>query len=149
LVLAEDISSNGLIRPDGSRVPMSSAVLREIFSGPEYIGQVAGVKTEYHVFRTGRGDYVVFSKSNRSMTSFHMTFVPESRVDALRQSIPKDGTTSGAMAANKKVAEAFGTESKEGLYFEVLTTLYVLSAMNIVQITKSGRNLIFTPRKDA
>ena len=34
---------------------MASSVLREIFGGPEYIGPVAGVKQEYHVFRTPRG----------------------------------------------------------------------------------------------
>ena len=128
---------------------MSGAALREIFGGPEYIGPVLGVKQEYHIFRTGRGDYVVFSKSNRSMTSFHMTFVPESRVDALRQVVPKEGTTTGSLAKDKRVAEAFGTADKQALYFEVLTTLYILAAMNFLQVTKSGRNLVFTPRKDA
>jgi hypothetical protein len=126
---------------------MASSVLREIFGGPEYIGPVTGVKQEYHVFRTPKGDYAVMSKSNRSATSFHMTFVPELRVESLRTAIPKKGTTSGMLLKDKKVVDMFGVEDKQALYFEVLTTLYVLASLGAVVITKSGRNLIFTPRE--
>jgi hypothetical protein len=123
---------------------MSGAMLREMLGGPEYVGPVSGVKQEYHVFRTARGDFVVFSKSNRGSTSFHATFVPEVRVESLRTAIPKKGTTSGSLLKEKGVAEKFGTDDKAALYFEVLTTLYVMAAMGIVEITKSGRNLLFT-----
>ncbi|HEV2390636.1 MAG TPA: hypothetical protein VGS04_07935 [Nitrososphaerales archaeon] len=126
---------------------MSSAALREILGGPEYIGPVAGVKQEYHVFRTARGDYVVFSKSNRGSTSFHMTFDPSARVETLKQLIPKKGATSGSLLKEKGLVETFGIDDKAALYFEVLTTLYVMAALGIVEITKSGRNLVFTPRK--
>ncbi|MDA4131901.1 MAG: hypothetical protein OK454_02070 [Thaumarchaeota archaeon] len=126
---------------------MSSTELREILGGPEYIGPVVGVKQEYQVFRTARGDFVVFSKSNRGTTSFHMSFVPATRVEALRQMIPKKGATSGSLLKDKKVIEMFGTEDKDALYFEVLTTLYVLAGIGVVEITKSGRNLMFTPKK--
>lgn len=126
---------------------MSSTELREILGGPEYIGPVVGVKQEYHVFRTARGDFVVFSKSNRGSTSFHMTFVPSARVETLRSLIPKKGATSGSLLKEKRVVEVFGTEDKDALYFEVLTTLYVLAGMGAVEIAKSGRNLVFTPRK--
>ena len=128
---------------------MASSVLREIFGGPEYIGPVSGVKQEYHVFRTPRGDYAVLSKSNRSATSFHMTFVPEVRVESLRTAIPKKGTTSTMLLKDKRVVDMFGVEDKEALYFEVLTTLYVLASLGAVAITKSGRNLVFTPREGA
>jgi len=134
-----------LIRRDRTPRPMSSAELREILGGPEYIGPVVGVKQEYHVFRTARGDYVVFSKSNRGSASFHMTFVQAARVETLRHLIPKKGAASGSLLKEKAVAETFGIDDKAALYFEVLTTLYVMAAMGIVEITKSGRNLLFTP----
>jgi len=126
---------------------MSEAELREILGGPEYIGPAIGVKQEYQVFRTARGDFVVFSKSNRGSSSFHMSFVSASRVTALRQLIPKKGTTSGSLLKEKKVVETFGSEDRDVLYFEVLTTLYVLAAVGAVEITKSGRNLVFTPKE--
>ena len=126
---------------------MSAAELREILGGPEYIGPVIGVKQEYHVFRTARGDFVVFSKSTRGSKSFHMSFVSASRVATLRESIPKKGTTSGSLLKEKAVVEAFGSEDRDVLYFEVLTTLYVLAAVGAVEVAKSGRNLVFTPRE--
>ncbi len=128
---------------------MSNPELREILGGPEYVGPVVGVKQEYEVFRTARGDFVVFSKSNRSSTSFHMTFVPATRVETLRQAVPKNGATSGSLLKEKRVIETFGTEDRDALYFEVLTTLYVLAAMDIVEISKLGRNLVFTPKEKA
>ncbi len=123
---------------------MSNPDLRELLGGPEYIGPAVGVKQEYQVFRTGRGDFVVFSKSNRSATSFHMTFVPASRVEVLRQAVPEKGTTSGSLLKDKAVAKAFGTKERDALYFEVLTTLYVLAALGVVEVRKSGRNLVFS-----
>lgn len=128
---------------------MSGSVLREIFGGPEYVGPVRGLKQEYQVFRTPRGDYLVLSKSNRSATSFHMTFVPELRVESLRAVVPKKGTSSGALIKDKKVSDIFGVDDRDALYFEVLTTLYVLASLGAVVITKSGRNLLFTPREGA
>lgn len=128
---------------------MSSDELRAILGGPEYVGRVAGVKQEYHVFRTGKGDFVVFSKSNRSSTSFHMTFVASAKAEALSLFVPEKGTSSGSLLREKKVAEIFGIEEKSSLYFEVLTALYVLAARGVVEITKSGRNLVFTPKANA
>ncbi len=128
---------------------MASSVLREIFGGPEYIGQVAGGRQEYEVFRTPKGDYAVLSKSNRSATSFHMTFVPEVMVESLRAAIPKKGTTSSMLLKDKKVIDMFGVEDKDAFYFEVLTTLYVLAYLGAVEIAKSGRNLVFTPKEGA
>ena len=106
------------------------------------------MRQEYQVFRTSRGDYVVFSRSNRSSTSFHMTFVPATRVKVLQRKIPKEGTTSGALVNDKKVIESFGVEDRAALYFEVLTTLYVMAALGIVAVSKSGRNLVFKPTMD-
>ena len=128
---------------------MPSSELQEILGGPLYVGPVTAVKQEYQVFRTSRGDFVVFSKSNRSATSFHMTFVPATKVEGLMGVIPKGGTTSGILLKQKKVGEIFPGESRQEVYFEVLTTLYVLAALNAVEISKSGRNLVFTPRVPA
>lgn len=128
---------------------MSSAELREISSGLEYVGPVVGVKQEYHVFRTGRGDYAVFSKSNRGSASFHMTFVQAERVETVSHLIPKKGATSGALLKEKEITETFRIDDNAALYFEVLTTLYVMAAMGVVEITKSGRTLLFTPGERA
>ena len=127
--------------------PESSPELRRILGGPEYIGPVTGVKTEYHVFRTARGDFVAFSKSSRSITSFHMTFVPATWAETIREALPDAGATAGDLSKQVVVAETFGTKEKEALYFEVLTTLYVLAALGKVEITKSGRSLLFTPKE--
>ena len=78
-----------------------------------------------------------------------MTFVPEVRVESLRTAIPKKGTTSSMLLKDKKVIDMFGVEDNEALYFEVLTTLYVLASLGAVSITKSGRSLVFTPREGA
>ena len=123
---------------------MASPDLEELLGGPRYIGPVAGVKQEYQVFRTARGDYVVFNKSNRGGSSFHATFVQAAKAEALIRLVPKGGATSGALLKEKKVTEIFPADTKEARYFEVLTTLYVLAAMNSVEISKSGRNLVFT-----
>lgn len=124
---------------------MPEPQLRDIFGEPEYVGPVTAVKREYHVFRAGRGDFAVFSRSNRSAMSFHKTFVPAARLEALKQSIPKKGTTSNSLLKEERVLEAFGTEDRQALYFDVLTTLYAMAALDIVSISKSGRNLVFTP----
>jgi hypothetical protein len=125
---------------------MASPELRDIMSGPEYVGPVLGVKSEYHVYRTAKRDFVVFTKSNRGKTSFHVTFVAETRVEALKELVPEDGTTSGALLKDARVAEIFREDDRDALYFEVLTTLYILAALSFVEITKSGRNLLFTPK---
>lgn len=130
-------------------IAVSDPQLREILGGPEYVGPVTAVKQEYEIFRTGRGDYVVFSRSNRSPSSFHMTFVAASKLDVLKRFVTKDGTTSRALMNESEVTEAFGTEDKGALYFEVLTTLYVMAALGMVDITKSGRNLLFTASEGA
>ncbi len=126
----------------------SAPELQRVLGGPEYVGPVAAVKQEYQVFRTGRGDFVVFSKSNRSASSYHMTFVPASRVQALRRLIPSKGATSGSLLKDKKVVTIFAGESRDTIYFEMLTTLYVLAAMGFVAISKSGRSLLFVPSAD-
>jgi hypothetical protein len=125
---------------------MASPELRDIMSGPQYVGPVTGAKSEYHVYRTARGDYVVFSGSNRGKTSFHVTFVSAANVEALKQLIPEDGTTTGSLLKDARVAEVFGIDERDALYFEVLTTLYVLTATGVVEVTKEGRTLVFNPR---
>ena len=125
---------------------MSSPAVREIMSGPAYVGPVAGVKQEYDVYKTARGDFAVFSRSNRGSASFHVTFIPAARVAALREAIPPEGTSTGALLKDERVASTFDAEDRDVLYFEVLTSLYVLAALGDVEVTKSGRNLVFVPR---
>lgn len=125
---------------------MSSDDLRRALGGPEYIGPVSGTKQEYQVFRTARGDYAVFSKSNRSSMSFHMTLISARWVEELNRLIPREGTTSGTLIRQTEVTAVFGSEQRDELYFELLTTLYVLAALGRVDIGKSGRSLVFTPR---
>jgi len=75
-----------------------------------------------------------------------MTFVPEVRIEILKQVIPKKGTTSNSLLKERRMLEAFGGQDRRVLCFEVLAALYVLVALGIVEISKSGRNLVFTPR---
>jgi hypothetical protein len=123
--------------------------LREIFGGPVYLGVVTGVKQEYHVLRTARGDYAVFSKSNRGGSSFHMTFVRASKVEFVTRLIPESGTTARSVAAERSLSKEFETDDEDSLYFEVLTTLYVIAALGAVEVRRSGRSLLFVPVGDA
>jgi hypothetical protein len=126
---------------DGQRVS-------DLFKALGFVGSVAAVRQEYQVFRTVDGDFVVFSPSNRGASSFHMTLVGAERVEALAKVVTKEGVTSGSLMKDERVAEAFGDSDKAGLRFDLLMALYVLTAQGRAEMGKSGRNLVFTLKKD-
>lgn len=112
------------------------------------VGTVEAVRQEYQVFRTSGGDYLVFSPSSRGTLSYFMTQVPYSKVDALSAAIGKGGVTTGSLMKEKKLEEAFGSENKVAMRFDILMSLYVLAAMGELEMKKEGRNLVFSRRSD-
>ncbi len=54
--------------------------------------------------------------------------------------------TSGSLMKDEKVAEVFGEGDKAGTRFDVLMALYVLTAQGTVEMSKVGRNLVFTKK---
>ena len=107
------------------------------------VGTVEAVRREYQVFRTAGGDYLVFSPSDRGSLSFHMTHVPAGRVRALAEVVGKDGVTSGSLLKDPRLAEAFGSDDKVAMRFDLLIGLYVLVAQGSVEMRKEGRSLVF------
>ncbi len=111
------------------------------------VGTVEAVRQEYQVFRTAGGDFLVFSPSNRGSMSFHMTHVPAVKVQALSKVVGKDGVTSGSLLKDERLEDAFGSEDKVAMRFDLLMGLYVLVAQGSVEMEKDGRNLVFRRRK--
>ena len=108
------------------------------------IGTVEAVRQEYQVFRTATGDYVVFSPSSRGSSSYHMSRVSADKVEALLKVIGREGATTGSLMKDERLDQAFGTEDRIAMRFDVLMGLYILTAMGKVEMQKSGRNLVFT-----
>jgi hypothetical protein len=127
---------------------MEGRGVSDLFRALGFVGSVTAVRQEYQVFRTVDGDFVVFSPSNRGTASFHMTLVGAEKVEALAGIVTEEGVTSGSLMKDKRVAEAFGESDKAGLRFDLLMTLYVLTAQGKVEMSKSGRNLVFAPKRD-
>ena len=111
------------------------------------VGTVEAVRQKYQVFRTAGGDYLVFSPSNRGSLSFHMTHVPAAKVQALAKVVGREGVTSGSLLKDVRLEEAFGSEDKVAMRFDLLMGLYVLTAQGSVEMEKEGRNLVFRRRK--
>ena len=111
------------------------------------VGTVEAVRQEYQVFRTAGGDFLVFSPSNRGSLSYHMTHVSGVKVQALSKVVGKDGVTSGSLMKDERLADAFGSEDKVAMRFDLLMGLYVLVAQGNLQMEKEGRNLVFRKRK--
>jgi hypothetical protein len=110
------------------------------------VGTVEAVRQEYEVLRTAGGDYLVFSPSRRGSTSYHMTLVPSGKVEALAAAMGNGGVTAGLLMKDPKLEEAFGTDDKVAMRFDILIGLYVLTAAGRVEMRRDGRNLIFTKR---
>ncbi len=113
------------------------------------VGTVEAVRQEYQVFRSAGGDYLVFSPSSRGTLSFHMTQVPAAKVEALSAIIGKEGVTTGSLMKEKKVEEAFGSDNKVAMRFDLLICLYVLFALGKLDMKKEGRNLVFSKKNGA
>lgn len=126
---------------------MSRADVSGFFQALTLVGSVEAVRQEYQVFRTSGGDFLVFSPSNRGSLSFHMTHVPATRVQALAKVVGKEDVTSGSLMKDDRLEEAFGSEDKVALRFDLLMGLYVLVAQGSVEVQREGRNLIFRKSK--
>lgn len=111
------------------------------------IGTVEAVRQEYQIFRTAGGDYLVFSPSNRGSLSFHMAHVPAFKVQALAKVVGREKVTSGSLLKDDRLGDAFSSDDKVAMRFDLLMGLYVLVAQGSVEMEKAGRNLVFRRRK--
>ena len=126
---------------------MSRADVAGFFVALVPVGSVEAVRQEYQVFRTAGGDFLVFSPSSRGSLSFHMTHVPAGKVQALAKVVGKDGVTSGSLLKDERLEEAFDSQDKVAMRFDLLMGLYVLVAQGTLEMQKEGRNLVFRRRK--
>jgi hypothetical protein len=115
------------------------------FRALAYVGTVKAVRAEYVVCRTAAGDFAVFSPSNRSPSSYHLTIVSRERAESLRRVLPEDGMTSSSALRNEVVKGKFAGD-KATQRFEVLMAFYVLVATGSVEMRRAGRSLLFRPK---
>ena len=126
---------------------MERADVSSLFTPLVPVGTVEAVRQEYQVFRTAGGDFLVFSPSNRGSLSFHMAHVPAVKVQALSKVVDREEVTSGSLLKDERLEDAFGSEDKVVMRFDLLMALYVLVAQGSVEMKKEGRNLVFRRRK--
>ncbi|MDA4129073.1 MAG: hypothetical protein OK422_06440 [Thaumarchaeota archaeon] len=126
---------------------MSETTGLDYFRCLDYVGIVRSVRQEYQIFKTINGDFLVFSPSNRSPSSFHMTHVSAPRVEELKKIAVGKRVSSTSLLKDKRVHEVFKIEDRVVLRFEILTTLYVMVALNVLEMKKTGRTLVFTPTR--
>lgn len=127
---------------------MEQSDVSDLFRVLVHVGTVEAVRQNYQVYRTAGGRYLVFSPSNRGSTSFHMTVVPEEKVEALAKLLGKEEVTTGSLMKEKKLEGVFDLEDKVAVRFDLLMGLYVLTAAGRAEMKKSGRNLGFTRRTE-
>jgi len=120
----------------------------DLFRALVHVGTVEAVRQEYQVYRTASGDFLVFSPSSRGTSSFHMTQVEAKKVEALAMVVGKEGVTTGSLLKDGRLEEVFGSGEKVAMRFDLLMALYVLTALGTVEMKKSGRNLVFSRRRD-
>ena len=126
---------------------MERADVAGLFLAIVPVGTVEAVRQEYQVFRTAGGDFLVFSPSKRGSLSFHLTHVPAVKVQALSEVVGREWITSGSLMKDGRLEDAFGSEDKVNMRFDLLMGLYVLAAQRRVEMKKEGRNLAFRIRK--
>ena len=126
---------------------MRQADVSGLFMALIPVGTVEAVRQEYQVFRIAGGDYLVFSPSSRGSLSYHMTHVPAVKVQAISKVVGREPVTSGSLLKDDRLSEAFGSEDKVAMRFDLLMGLYVLVAQGGVEMEKEGRNLVFRRRK--
>jgi hypothetical protein len=122
---------------------MAQSAVSDLFRALFPVGTVKAVRQEYQVFKTSGGDFVVLSPSSRGTMSYHMTWVPAGKVEALSKAVGKEGVTTGSLMKDERLEGAFENTDKVATRFDILMGLYVLSALGRVQMEKSGRNLVF------
>ena len=126
---------------------MEGGGVADLFRALVPIGRVKAVRQAYEVFRTAGGDYLVFNPGSRGSSSYHMTVISSTRVEALAAAMNKEGVTTGSLMRDPKLEEAFGMKDKVAMRFDILIGLYILAAMGRVEMKKEGGNLVFTKRK--
>jgi len=126
---------------------MEGGQVADLFRALVPVGKVEAVRQEYEVFRTAGGDYLVFNPGSRGSSSYHMTLISSSKVEALAAAMGKGGVTTGLLMKDPKLEEAFGMKDKVAMRFDILIGLYILAAMGRAEMKKEGRNLVFTKRK--
>jgi len=107
---------------------------------------VEAVRQKYEVFSTAGGDYLVFSPSSRGSSSYHMTLVSSARVETMAKAMGREGVTTGSLMKDSRLKKALGARDKIAKRFDILFGLYVLTATGRVEMTKEGKNLVFTRR---
>jgi len=69
------------------------------------------------------------------------------KVQALSRVVGKERVTSGSLLKDGRLEDAFGSEDKVAMRFDLLMGLYVLVAQGSVEMEKEGRSLVFRRRK--
>lgn len=123
---------------------MERADISEQFRALIHVGTVVAVRQEYRVYKAATGDYLVFDPSSRGSLSYFLTQVPAEKVEALAKALGKTGATTGALMREQRLDAIFGTKENVAKRFDILMGLYVLTALGGAEMTKSGRNLVFT-----
>ena len=126
---------------------MEGGGVEDLFRALVPMGKVEAVRQVYEVFRTAGGDYLVFNPGSRGSSSYHMTLISSTKVEALISAMSEEGVTTGSLTKDSKLEEAFGMKDKVAMRFDILIGLYILAAMGRVEMKKEGRNLVFTKRK--
>jgi hypothetical protein len=125
---------------------MDVGEVSDLFRALIPVGSVEAVRQRYEILRTSGGDYLVFSPSARGTASFHMTVVEAAKVEALEKAVGREGVTTGSLMKGGKLEETFGPAGNVATRFDLLMGLYVLTAMERLEMTKEGRNLVFRKR---
>ncbi|MBI3859617.1 MAG: hypothetical protein HY296_05185 [Thaumarchaeota archaeon] len=117
-----------------------------LFPALAFVGVVKAVRQEYRIFRSANGDHAVISPSNRGSSSFHMTIVSKAKAESLKRIAVGKSFTTASLENDPRVREAFGDESGPGWRFDILLALYALTASGHLDMRRSGRKLVFTPK---
>ncbi len=128
---------------------MGGGDLSDSFRALAYVGTVKAVRQEYTVFRSAAGDYMVFSPSSRSPSSYHVTFVPFARVEALKGLISGKDVTTNSVLKDESIRGVFGAKEKASLRFDALMTLYAMNAAGLLDMRRAGRSLSFSSKKNS
>lgn len=128
---------------------MAADGVSDSFRALAYIGSVKAVRQEYRVYRTAAGDFLVLSPSSRSPSSYYMTLVTAAEVEAVARVVRRKSVTTNSLMEEKEATETFAAKERTALRFELLMTLYALVATGAVEMGRSGRNLVFSPKKPA
>lgn len=132
---------------DGRQLADMAENISDSFRALVFVGVVKAIRQEYQVYRTAGGEFIIFSPSSRSPLSFHMTVVPAGNVDIVSRAAKKKAVTTTSLLGEKEVTEGFASKDSAALRFDLLMTLYVMVAAGMLEMDRSGRNLVFSLKK--